>query len=155
VKRILIRVLIAFIVVPLVGLCSFFVWIAFAFNWHPPAMFSQQFPAGKHWDRRETDAAITEILSRNFPSGSLVSSMKSSLFKEGFRDVTPPPPNCVQRTAEVPVGKTFVPCYDYRNQMEYSWSIGLVCGGHIHVKWTMDESGKLIRIEGHEVGVCI
>jgi hypothetical protein len=155
VKRILFRMLAAFIVVLLVAFCSFLIWMAFAFNWNPPAMFSQQFPVGKHWDRRETDAAITEILNKNFPSGSLVSDMKSSLSREGFRDVSPPPPNCVRRTTDVPVGTTFTPCYDHRNQMEYSWSMGLVCGGHIYVKWTTDERGKIIRVDGHEAGVCI
>jgi hypothetical protein len=155
VKRILLRTLVAFIVIPLVALCSFLVWMAFAFNWNPPAMFSQQFPVGEHWDRRETDAAITEVLNRNFPSGSLVSDMRLSLSKAGFRDVSPPPSNCVQRTAEAPIGMAFTLCYDHRNQMEYSWSMGLVCGGHIYIKWMMDENGKIIRIEGSEAGACI
>jgi hypothetical protein len=39
--------------------------------------------------------------------------------------------------------------------MEYSWSMGLVCGGHIYIKWMMDENGKIIRVEGHDAGVCI
>jgi hypothetical protein len=147
--------LVAFILVPLVAFCSFLVWMAFAFNWHPPAMFSQQFATGSHSNRRETDAAITEILNRNFPSGSFVSDMKSSLSKEGFRDAPPPPANCIRRSAELPVGTTFTPCYDHRNQMEYSWSMGLVCGGHIYIKWMMDENGKIIRVEGHDAGVCI
>ena len=155
VKRILLRVLAAVIFVPVLAFSSFLVWMDFAFNWNPPAMFSQQFPAGKHWNKRETDGAITEILSKNFPSGSLVSDMRSSLSKEGFRDVPPPPPNCVQNKTDVPLGVVFTPCYDHKNQMEYTWSMGLVCGGHIYVKWIPDENGKIIRVEGHEAGVCI
>jgi hypothetical protein len=39
--------------------------------------------------------------------------------------------------------------------MEYSWAMGLVCGGHIYVEWMVDDDGKLTRIEGYDAGVCL
>jgi hypothetical protein len=68
---------------------------------------------GNDWrNRTETNAVITEILKKNFPPGFLVSDLKSSLSKEGFRDVPPAPPNCVpqEKEAEVPVRTTYTLC---------------------------------------------
>jgi hypothetical protein len=86
-----------------------------------------------------------------------VRDLKSSLSKEGFRDVPPPPSDCVppEKEAEVPLGARYMGCYDNRNQMEYSWAIGLVCGGHIYVKWTTDAEDKAIGIESHGSRACL
>ena len=156
-RRILLWMLAACVVIPVVAFCSFLVWMSVAFNWHPPKMFLQQFAGENHPNRGEMDAILTEILNKSFPSGSLVSDVKTSLSKEGFREVPPPPPNCVPREkeAEVPLRTTYTRCYDHRNQMEYSWAIGLVCGGHIYVRWTMDEDGKVTRIEGRDSSACL
>jgi hypothetical protein len=121
-------------------------------------MFAQQFTDEHLWrNRTEMDAVITAILNENFPRGTLVSDLKSSLAKEGFHDVPPAPSDCAPREkmAEVPVGMTFRPCYDHRNQMEYAWAMGIVCGGRMHVGWTMNEVGKVTRIEGFGDSACL
>jgi hypothetical protein len=155
VKRFLLWVLVVCVIVPIVTLSAFLTWMSFAINWKPPEMFSQQFAPGSRFDRSETAAAVTEILNKRFPSGSRVSDLRSALSEEGFRDVPPPPSNCVPSGTEVPVRRVYTPCYDHRNQMEYSWSMGLVCGGHIYVKWTMDEAGNVVRVEGHDASACL
>jgi hypothetical protein len=155
-KRVVLWILVC-VATPVVAFCSFLTWISIAVNWHPPEMFSRQFAGQNHSNREELSTAITEILKKNFPSGTIVSDLKSSLHNEGFRDVPPPPPNCVPRDkeAEVPLHTTYTSCYDNRNQMEYSWAIGLVCGDYVYIKWATDEDGKVVRIEGYDNSACL
>ena len=139
---------------PIAALCTLFAWTCIASNWQPPRMFLQQFAGRNHSNGTETDAAITAILQKNFPSGIAIRDLKSSLSDEGFRYVPPPPPNCVPAEKQAGVRTTYTPCYDNSNRMEYFWTLGFVCREHITVKWSTDEEGKAVRIEGYHSSAC-
>lgn len=55
----------------------------------------------------------------------------------------------------MPPRKIFTPCYDTRNHMEYNWTIGLVCAGHIYVKWTPGKDDKIISVGGYGGTGCL
>lgn len=156
-KRVFNLILAFFAIATALALCSAFIWISIANNWHPPRMFSQLFASGGHQNQTVPDAAITEVLQRTFPSGIAVSDLKASLSKEGFQDVPPPPSDCIpsDKEPEVASRTIYTPCYDTRNHMEYRWVIGLICGGHIYVKWLPSDDGKVIRIEGYNSTACL
>ena len=143
---------------PVIALCSFLAWIFITVNRHPPRMFSQQFVGENRLTGSELNRAISEILKQNFPSGTTLRDLKSSLYKEGLRDRAPPPPNCIppEKEAEVPLRTVYTLCYDNKTQMEYSWSISLfVCSGYINVQWTTDGDGRVDRIKGSGHTACL
>ncbi len=127
--------LITCVVIPVAAVCSLLIWVYFTNNWHPPEMFSHLFASGDQGDQTAQDKAITQILQRTFPLGTTVGDLKSSLSKEGFQVIPPPPP--------------------VRNQMEYQWMIGGICRAHIYVKWMTAEDGKVSRIQGYGSTACL
>lgn len=145
------------VVTPVAVLCSLLSWIYITNNWHPPEMFSQLFASRNPVDQVAQDSAITQILQTSFPLGTAVSDLKSSLSKEGFQDIPPPPSDCVppEKEAEVPPLTVHTPCYDGGNQMEYQWMIGGICRAHIYVKWMTGETGKLSRVRGYGSTACL
>jgi hypothetical protein len=157
VKRIVLWILGVCLITPVVVLGSFLGWSFIASNGHPPKMFSPPFANRNRLDPMQLSAAITEILQKNFPSGTDVNDLKSALYKEGFRDLPPPPPDCVPREkeAEVPLGRVYTRCYDNSNRMKYAWAIRFVCTGYIYAKWTTHEDGKVDRIEGDGLIACL
>ncbi|RVC60110.1 MAG: hypothetical protein EOS65_18315 [Mesorhizobium sp.] len=126
-------------------------------NWHAPEMFSQLFASGNHTDQTAQDSAITQILQTAFPVGTVVSDVKSSLSKEGFQDIPPPPLDCVPpaKEAEVLPRTVHTPCYDVRDQMEYQWMIGGICRAHIFAKWMTGETGRVSQIQGYGSTACL
>jgi hypothetical protein len=145
------------LITPIVALCLFLAWSSIASNWQPPKMFSPPFANRNRLDPMQLSAAVTEILQKNFPPGTDVNDLKSSLYKEGFRDLPSPPPDCVPhgKEAEVPLGRVYTRCYDNSNRMKYVWTIKWVCSGYIYARWTAHEDGKLDRIEGDGLIACL
>lgn len=155
VKRTVLWMAVACVVAPIAVLCAGVAWILITSNWYPPAMFSQQFAGENHSNEMKTDAAITAILQKNFPSGTAVRDLRSSLSGARFQDVPPPPPDCVPADKQAEARGAYTPCYDNSNQMEYFWTLGFVCRDHITVRWSADEAGNVIRIEGSHSSACL
>ena len=143
---------------PVALLCAASAWIYFATNWHPPEQFVQLFSREHLAHLGEVDATITEMLDREFPTGTSVSDLKSALYKKGFRELPPPPMGCIpsdQRAKELGLHPPYTICPDTHDVMAYRWAIGLVCGGSIYVRWSQDQNSKITSIKGSADTGCL
>jgi hypothetical protein len=144
--------------IPVALLCAGCVWIYFATNWHPPDQFVQLFSRDHLTHLGEVDATITEILDREFPTGTSVSDLKSGLYKKGFRELPPPPTGCLpsdEKAKELGLHPPYAICPDTHNVMAYRWAIGLVCGASIYVRWSSNQNSQIDRIKGTANTGCL
>ena len=81
--------------------------------------------------RQQEDRTMTEILNSKFPLGTDEAELKVALIRQGFK-------------------------YLKTREMQYDIArLGIVCGtNYIFVNWSVDDDGKLTRLEAFERIVC-
>jgi hypothetical protein len=116
-------------------------------------MLERAFVSGSTQQR--INQAMTEILSLQFPHGTNEADLKLALAGQGFEDAKDDPhPQC--RSTQTASSIAYVPCPSRTREMKYDiQSLGIVCGTrHLFVNWSVDEDGKLTRLEAFERSVC-
>jgi hypothetical protein len=135
--------------------------VAPLFNNSKPPPIAQGVITKEDWPRFEAASKkLTEALQLKFPVGSSEEALKSVLLAQGFRNIEPPPSNCISPGQAVPVGVTFTRCLTPQQEEQrkrtlvYEWGNG-VCGEKIFVIWSSNDLGALNDVKGHYSGVCL
>jgi hypothetical protein len=122
---------------------------------HPPPMFEADL-AGmwNKWD--EASRKITARLQEQFPAGMTEAVLKSTLIKQGFKPLPPPPADCVPAGQQMPVGKTYRPCptSDPSKTLTYRWGGG-VCTSTISVRWETNSDKAITKVTGGYNAACL
>jgi len=95
------------------------------------------------------------LLQQKFPAGTSEAALKSTLRRQGFKPLPPPPADCLRRGETQQIGRVYIPCYDPTNQLEYSWNAGFVCGETLRVAWTTDGAGGIADVRGSYDAGCL
>jgi hypothetical protein len=103
----------------------------------------------------EVSARLSSVLQQKFPAGTSEAVLKSTLQRQGFKPIPPPPADCVRPGVTPPIGRVFVQCYDATNQLRYEWGDGLVCGATVAVAWTTDGKGGVASVRGSYYSACL
>jgi hypothetical protein len=132
-----------------VAIGTYALWLWLAFNWGPPRMLERAFVEGS---TRQRDQAMTEILNSQFPHGTNEALLKLALVGQGFADARDPYPQC--RSTQSAYSVAYIPCPSRTREMKYDIQ-SIVCGtSHLFVNWSVDDDGKLTRLEASERSVC-
>jgi hypothetical protein len=140
-------------------------WWLFSLNWHPPRMVAGEVAVDNRRDRKEVSRDFTALLQQKFPVGTDEFLLKSQLFAQGFaRPTGSGPADCQPPVQVEPIGMVRVTCSYPINVLEYHWTVGLICGSTLSVKWATDdrakvpgmpERPKIVRVAGEYSSVCL
>jgi hypothetical protein len=140
-------------------------WYLLSLNWHPPQMVAGQIADDDWRDRNEVSQKFTALLQQKFPVGTGEFLLKSWLFAQGFaRPTESGRADCQPPVQVEPIGMVRVTCSYPINVLEYHWTVGLICGSTLSVKWSTDdpakvpgmpERPKIARIAGGYYSACL
>jgi hypothetical protein len=125
------------------------------FNHRPPQIAQGVVFTNDPRSYEDVSARLSTVLQQTFPVGTGEAALKSTLLRQGFRPLPPPPPNCLKPGESPRVGAVYVDCYDPTHELRYDWGDGAVCGNTISVVWTTDGNGGLKDVRGFYHSACL
>jgi hypothetical protein len=111
-----------------------------------------------HWEA--ASKKLTAVLEQWFPVGSGEAALRSTLLKQGFKAIPPPPASCIPPGQSPPIGVVYRTCLTpdqterLKRTLKYEWGGG-VCAEFVQVEWSADDRGEIIKVNGSYFSACL